>query len=203
LEGQPLQGRFLIKKRTLYQTSMDSHRILEHFRGRLDRLIGSTRQIVDIESPSGDVERSKAVMQWVEDEARKTGLDLLIEKIPAHEYGEHLIIRAFPGASRPVLLLGHTDTVHPVGTRLSNPTRVEDDKFYGCGIFDMKSGIVMMLEALRFFAANQIKPSSPITILLSCDEEVGSFTGRPLVEREAAGLISDTVPQEVYAAAAK
>jgi glutamate carboxypeptidase len=46
------------------------------------------------------------------------------------------------------LLLGHTDTVHPIGTKLQNPTRIEADKFYGCGIFDMKANIILMLEVL-------------------------------------------------------
>ncbi len=159
--------------------------ILEYFQSRQDAIIEAIREIVEIESPSCDIERSKAVVLWVENEARKIGLDLEIEKIPAEEYGEHLIIRGFPGESKPVFLLGHTDTVHPVGTNLANPTRIEGDKFYGCGIFDMKANVVLMLEALRYFAESGSTPMRPITILLSCDEEVGSYTGRELVEREA------------------
>jgi glutamate carboxypeptidase len=62
---------------------------------------------------------------------------------------------------------------------------MEDDKFYGCGIFDMKANCFLMLEVLRTFDELNLKPAKPITILLSCDEEIGSFTGRPLVEREA------------------
>ncbi len=142
-------------------------------------------EIVELESPSYDVERSKTVTLWVEKEARKIGLDLEIEKVPADDYGEHLIIRAFQGGGKPVLLLGHTDTVHPVGTRAANPTRIEGDKFYGCGIFDMKASVVLMLESLRYLAESGSEPGSPVTIFLSCDEEVGSFTGRPLLEAEA------------------
>ncbi len=165
---------------------MHSTEVHRHFQQRQDAIVESIHEIVELESPSYDVERSRAVVLWVENEARKIGLDLEIEKIFADGYGEHLIIRAFPGDARPVLLLGHTDTVHPVGTKLANPTRVEGDKFYGCGIFDMKANIVLMLEALRYFAESGVTPSRPITIFLSCDEEVGSFTGRPLLEREAA-----------------
>ncbi|MET0752165.1 MAG: M20/M25/M40 family metallo-hydrolase [Pyrinomonadaceae bacterium] len=62
---------------------------------------------------------------------------------------------------------------------------MEDGRFYGCGIFDMKSGCVLMLEALRAFKEFNLTPTRPITILLSCDEEIGSFSGRPLVEKEA------------------
>lgn len=156
-----------------------------YFHERRDEIIERIREIVEIESPSYDVERSRHVVTWVENEARKIGLDLEIERVRAEEYGDHVLIRAFPGNEKGVLLLGHTDTVHPVGTKELNPTRIENGKMFGCGIFDMKSGIVLMLEALRYFAESGVRASRPVTILLSCDEEVGSFTGRELVEREA------------------
>ncbi len=164
---------------------MNAVEILEYFERRQEAIINSIREIVDIESPSHNAEQSRVVTDWVEKQARLTGVDVSIERISVED-GDHLVIRAFPGDGKHTLLLGHTDTVHPIGTNLKNPTRIEDDKFYGCGIFDMKSGVVLMLEALRFFALNEIKPMRPITILLSCDEEVGSHSGRTLVEREAA-----------------
>lgn len=158
---------------------------LEYFEGRRDSIIDQIREIVEIESPSHDAERSREVVAWIENAARATGLELAIERYPTSD-GDHLIIRAFPGDEKPVLLLGHTDTVHPVGTKAKNPTRIEGDRFYGCGTFDMKANIVLMLEALRYFHASGTRPSRPINILLSCDEEVGSYTGREHVEREAA-----------------
>lgn len=160
---------------------------LEYFEKRRPAIIDLIRDIVEIESPSYDVERSRNAVDWIESEARRTGVELAVERTPAEGFGEHLIIRAFPGEAKPYLLLGHSDTVHPVGTRQTNPTRIEDDKFYGCGVFDMKSGVVLMLEALRYFAETGTGPSRPITIFISCDEEVGSRTGRPILEREAAG----------------
>jgi len=159
--------------------------ISAYFDNRQRETIEMIREIVEIESPSYDVERSRLVADWIENEARKLEIDLEIERVSAETYGDHVLLRAFPGNEKPIFLLGHTDTVHPVGTKLSNPTRIEDGKFFGCGIFDMKSGIVLMLEALRFFSQTGTRPSRPITVLLSCDEEVGSFTGRELVEREA------------------
>ena len=158
----------------------------EYFQTRHGDIIKSIREIVDQESPSHDVEQSRAVVSIVERAASSINLDLHVEKIDAEGFGRHLLIKAFPSAEKHFFLLGHTDTVHPVGTNQQNPTRIEDDKFYGCGIFDMKANIILMLEALRFFAETKTRPARPITILLSCDEEVGSFTGRPLVEREAA-----------------
>lgn len=164
---------------------MKPSEIRDYFDNRRDKTIEMIRQIVEIESPSYDVARSKLVASWIEGEARKLSLDLEIERVSANKYGDHLVIRAFQKNQRNVLLLGHTDTVHPVGTNVLNPTRIEDGKFFGCGIFDMKSGIVLMLEALRFMADTGVTPAHGITILLSCDEEVGSFTGRQLVELEA------------------
>jgi glutamate carboxypeptidase len=164
---------------------MQPTEILSRFRGRQELILEQIRQIVELESPSHDVERNRAVSRWVEAEARKTGIDLEIEKIAADGYGDHLIIRAFPSDRKAVMLLGHTDTVHPVGTSAVNNIRIEDGRFYGPGIFDMKANVVLMLEALRYFAETESRPARPVTILLSCDEEVGSFTGREHVEREA------------------
>ncbi|HMS09785.1 MAG TPA: M20/M25/M40 family metallo-hydrolase, partial [Pyrinomonadaceae bacterium] len=165
---------------------MTPRETLEYFEGRRDAIIGQIREIVEIESPSHDAERSREVVAWIENAARATGLELIIERHPTTSDGDHLIIRAFPGDEKPVLLLGHTDTVHPVGTKAKNPTRIEGDRLYGCGTFDMKANIVLMLEALRYFQVTGTRPRRPINILLSCDEEVGSYSGREYVEREAA-----------------
>lgn len=165
---------------------MGPREILSYFERRRDAMIASIGEIVEIESPSYNFRQSELVVARIAEMARDVPLALKIERIASQNCGEHLIIRALPSDNKCVLLLGHTDTVHPIGTKEKNPTRVEGYKFYGCGIFDMKANIVLMLEALRFFSETGTTPSKPITILLSCDEEVGSRTGKPLVEREAA-----------------
>jgi len=159
---------------------------LAHFEGRIPAIVETIREIVEIESPSHDVERSRAVADWAEAQFRSTGVEIGVARIYAEGDGEHLIIQAFPGEARPVMLVGHTDTVHPVGTKEKNPTRIDGDRFYGCGIFDMKANIVLMVEAFRFLKDNNLTPAHPITIFLSCDEEVGSHSGRAILEREAA-----------------
>lgn len=164
---------------------MDPLKTLEYFESRRDEIIGLIRKVVDIESPSHDAARNREVVDWVERQARATGVEVMIERTSVDD-GDHIVIRAFESDEKCSMLLGHTDTVHPVGTQQQNPTRIDGDRFFGCGIFDMKSGIVMMLEALRYFAVTQTRPSRPMTIVLSCDEEIGSFTGRELAEREAA-----------------
>ncbi|HEY2867365.1 MAG TPA: M20 family metallopeptidase [Pyrinomonadaceae bacterium] len=149
-------------------------------------MVEDIRSIVNIESPSYNVEQSRKVVDQIVKLAGGVSTEVEIERISADGCGEHLVIRAFPSGDKVTLLLGHTDTVHPIGTAAKNPTRIEGDRLYGCGVFDMKANIVLMLEALRFFADTGTTPSRPITIFLSCDEEVGSHSGRALIEREAA-----------------
>jgi glutamate carboxypeptidase len=110
-----------------------------------------------------------------------------VERIAAKDYGEHLLIRAFSEVSneKPILLLGHTDTVHPRGSLGSRPLKIENDRVFAPGIFDMKSGIGLAIEILSAFEALALKPRRPLIILLSCDEEIGSLTGRALVEQAA------------------
>lgn len=156
------------------------------FEERLDRTIRRIQQLVEIESPSRDEAGSRMAVVWIEDELRRISDDFRIERISVEGFGEHLVVRAYEGKEKPVLLLGHTDTVHPRGTKERNPTRIEDGRLYGCGTFDMKANIVVILEVLRAFREFELTPPRPITILLSCDEEIGSHSGRPIVEREAA-----------------
>ncbi|MEQ1645608.1 MAG: M20/M25/M40 family metallo-hydrolase, partial [Pyrinomonadaceae bacterium] len=122
---------------------MTPHETLEYFRGRQLAIIDLIREIVDIESPSHDAVRSRAVVDWVERHMRSTGVDVEIKRTSVDD-GDHIAIRAFAGEGKHAMLLGHTDTVHPVGTNEQNPTRIDGDKFYGCGIFDMKANIVLM-----------------------------------------------------------
>lgn len=164
---------------------MDPIETNSYFGSRTPDAIALMRELVELESPSFDVARSLALVERLEDAFRGASSDIQIERTYAKGFGHHLTIRAFPGESKPVLLLGHTDTVHPAGAKERNPTRIDGDKFFGCGIFDMKANIVVMIEALRYFSVNEARPASPITILLSCDEEIGSTSGRVLVEQEA------------------
>jgi glutamate carboxypeptidase len=160
--------------------------LLDYFQNRQSEIIRLIHEAVEIESPSYDVAGSKNIVGWFEDQAAAIPCVSKIERIFAENYGEHLLIRAFEEIPHsPVLLLGHTDTVHPRNTKLQNPTRIDGDKFYGCGIFDMKANAVLMLEILRAFSEFAFQPQLPVNILLSCDEEIGSHSGREIVEREA------------------
>jgi glutamate carboxypeptidase len=86
---------------------------------------------------------------------------------------------------QPVLLLGHLDTVWPVGTLARMPWRVQEGWAFGPGVLDMKAGAVMALEAIKL--AGEIDPDRPVVLLLSGDEETGSRYSRELIEETATG----------------
>ena len=95
-------------------------------------------------------------------------------------FGDHLQVDfAATGGGKPVLLLGHLDTVYPMGTLAAMPCRLADGRLWGPGSFDMKSGIAFMLHAIEALRAwHEDKLPRPVTILLVSDEEVGSDTSR-------------------------
>ena len=112
---------------------------------------------------------------------------LRVERLPASNYGEHLRITAFEDASEatPIVVLGHTDTVHPRGSLAQRPWRVEDGRAYGPGVFDMKGSCALVLEVIRALGELRLQPKHPVILLLTCDEETGSHNGRALVEAAA------------------
>ena len=157
--------------------------------GRQEHAVQFIRRLIAIESPSGDVDGSRAVNQLLEDALRAIPSVSQSERMPSAGCGEHLLVHAFTGAKtneQTILLLGHTDTVHPHGTLgTPNGMRLDGDRLYGPGSFDMKASCVMAVEALHALTALSLQPRRPVTLLLTCDEEIGSPTGRALVEREA------------------
>ena len=158
------------------------------FAQRQDKNLKLIRRLVECESPSGDAEGSSAVVQLLAELSGNIAAIDSFERLPSPGYGEHLRIRAFGGQNGKgtTLLLGHTDTVHPVGAvNCSNPIRTDGDLFFGPGIFDMKAACVLAVEVLRCLEALSLTPARPVTLLLTCDEETGSLTGRPLVEQES------------------
>jgi glutamate carboxypeptidase len=108
---------------------------------------------------------------------------------------------------RPVLLLGHLDTVWPVGTLARMPWRVEDGWAYGPGVLDMKAGVVMALTAMKL--VRELDADCPAVLLLSGDEETGSHHSRELIEEIAKGCRAVFVlepaqgPQGAYKTARK
>ncbi|HEV7765730.1 MAG TPA: M20 family metallopeptidase [Thermoanaerobaculia bacterium] len=159
---------------------------LRHFSARQEDLLAGVRALVEQESPTRDAAATTAVIAKL-----KTRLDTIgaATKLHETEQGTHLSSRLRFGPSLhggAILLLGHVDTVWPHGTLRRNPFRVEDGRAFGPGIFDMKSGVEVMVAALEAIRALELKPWREIRVFLSCDEESGSTTSRDLITAEAA-----------------
>ncbi|HEV7904122.1 MAG TPA: M20 family metallopeptidase [Pyrinomonadaceae bacterium] len=160
----------------------------EYFARRDSEMLSFMRALVEAESPSGDVEGNAAVVSLLSEAARQIDPETEITFEADSDYGKHLLIRATGSHDRnapTTLILGHTDTVHPRGSTQVRPWREEDGRIFAPGIFDMKANCALAVEALRACAALKLQPTHPVSILLTCDEEVGSASGRALVEAEA------------------
>ncbi|HEV7843793.1 MAG TPA: M20/M25/M40 family metallo-hydrolase, partial [Pyrinomonadaceae bacterium] len=160
----------------------------DYLREREGEMLALTRALVEAESPSGDEEGSRAVVGLLAEAARAIDVVSSVELIESPGYGVHLRLFAFKdapeAASGSIFLLGHTDTVHPRGSLQERPVRIEEGRAYGPGIFDMKANCALALEALRACSTLKLMPRRPVVLLLACDEETGSMTGRALVEAE-------------------
>src|SRR5580765_1531972 len=140
------------------------------------------RKMVEIESPSDDKAAVDRMGAFLAEAFERLGGQVTF--YPQQAAGNHLKAEFAGGVGKPVLLLGHFDTVWPMGTLAKMPFQIKDGRAFGPGVYDMKAGITMMIFALRALkeagAAHR-----PVTILLDTDEEVGSVTGRPVVEATA------------------
>jgi glutamate carboxypeptidase len=143
-------------------------------------------QWLETESPTRHVPGVSAMMDLVEADiaaGNQNGL-IAIERIPGRDgLGPSLILRAGPANGlKPLLVMSHLDTVHPLGTKENDlRIRIEDDRLYGPGVYDMKGGAWLALQGFKDAAASG-KAKRPLVYLFTPDEEIGSPTSRGLIE---------------------
>ncbi len=102
-------------------------------------------------------------------------------------HGRHLVLRVRPEAQRRFLLTGHMDTVFPVDHPFQQCSWLDDDTVNGPGTADMKGGIAVILEALRLFETTPQAAQCGYDVMINSDEETGSLSSAPLIERMATG----------------
>lgn len=161
--------------------------MLSWLRERAPEMVATLREFATLESPSSDPPAQRAAYEFLAEELRARSF--LVRRISGRTVGDHLYARprrrdrALPCQ----LLLGHLDTVWPVGTLEEMPVVGEDDVLRGPGTFDMKGGLVQMLYALRVLEEHEIElPATPV-VFVNADEELGSPESSRWVRRLAAG----------------
>jgi glutamate carboxypeptidase len=161
----------------------DAKALRQAVEAQADWMARTLRALVEAESPSDDQAAVDAVARLAAGFAAACGGRVKLHK--QKFFGNVLEVRFGPARSRrkPILLLGHLDTVWPLGTLKTMPWREAGGRFYGPGVLDMKAGVAMALAASSALA--QLGISRPVTLLLNPDEEVGSPASRPITERLA------------------
>lgn len=158
------------------------------------------RALIETETPTGDEQANLSIAGMLEEELVRAGGR--VERFLAPGLGAHLVGR-FAGRSNageaPLLVLGHMDTVHGVGTLKRLPFSVREGRVWGPGSYDMKGGLATSLLALRLLAERGKGPGSDLTFVITCDEERGSPDSRALIEAEtqssrAALIVEPSVP---------
>jgi glutamate carboxypeptidase len=169
---------------------------LRYFSDQQDRMVNSIRELVEVESPSDNKQAVDRIAALLAQKFEVLGGRCQLHR--SNEFGDSLQIdfdarpRSESSNRRPVLLLGHYDTVYPLGTLSNMPCKIDSGRMRGPGVLDMKSGIALMLHAIEALQAWHGNLPRPVTVFLVSDEEVGSYSSRKITEalaRQSAGVL--------------
>ena len=161
-----------------------------------EAMIPGLRIWVECESPTFDAPSVNRMMAIAARDLALLGAR--VETIPGRMGLGDCVRASFPhprAAEPGILVMGHLDTVHPIGTLEPLPFRREGNRLYGPGVYDMKGGNYIAVEAIRQLLKAGIATSRPVTVLLTSDEEIGSPSTRDLIEAEAARHAVALVPE--------
>lgn len=165
--------------------SDEPRRILAYLQERRPQMVELLQRLALVESPSDNPAAVTPVFALLESELKQA--DMALRRYRGRVSAGSLYAR--PGGRRrkwPLqMLVGHCDTVWPVGTVQQMPVRVEGDRVRGPGVFDMKGGLVQMVHALRTVKELELRlPADPVVVINS-DEEIGSPDSTSLIRRIA------------------
>ncbi|RFC64159.1 M20/M25/M40 family metallo-hydrolase [Fulvimarina endophytica] len=164
-----------------------------------DVMLARLRPWIELESPTYDKPAVDAMTAMAAADMEKMGFS--VEVIPGPEGLGDCARASFPHpkAGEPgILIIGHLDTVHPIGTLEKLPFRREGDKCWGPGICDMKGGNYAAISAVKALAEMGHETKLPVHVLLTSDEEIGTPGTRALIEAEAARHKYVLVPEPAW-----
>jgi len=169
------------------ETMLDQEidQILGYLEGRRRAMVELLERLALAESPSDDRAAVATVLAMLASELEECGMT--VRRYRGKVSGGLLFARPRAQARHaPVqMLVGHCDTVWPLGTVRAMPVRLEGETLFGPGVFDMKGGLVQMVSALRCLRDLGFKPPARCVVVINSDEEIGSPDSTPLIRRLA------------------
>jgi glutamate carboxypeptidase len=169
--------------------SKEGAALLSHFEERKEEILEFIRWLVEQESMSREAEATRLIAENLGSRLAEMGAEVDLLSDP--RYGATLRARfasnhqSQASADKQLLVVGHLDTVWPIGTLALRPFRVEGGRAFGPGIFDMKAGVAIATFAMRAIKELGRTARRDVTVLMTCDEETGSHFSRELIEEEA------------------
>jgi glutamate carboxypeptidase len=168
---------------------------LRYFERRLDQIVGTIRELVEIESPSHDKHALDRIAALLAQKLQKLGGRIDFHR--SDRFGDSLqadfpATHSNSGNRKPALLLGHFDTVYPIGALAEMPCAIKKNRLSGPGVLDMKSGVALMLHAIEALQVWNGGLPRPVTVFLVSDEEIGSRSSRKITEslaKKSAGVL--------------
>ncbi|MBK8046341.1 MAG: M20/M25/M40 family metallo-hydrolase [Anaerolineales bacterium] len=149
----------------------------------LDRYLADLRTLVAIDSGTHHKPGVDAVQDWLQLRLDQLGFD--VERLHQPVLGDNLLATRHGEGKRRILLLGHADTVFPVGTAAARPFRMEEGKVLGPGSCDMKAGLLSGIYAVEALDAAGYRDYATLLFLVVCDEEIHERCSLPLIRATA------------------
>lgn len=181
----------------------DPRAVQRWMRARQEPMAELLGRLAEAESPTNAPESHEAARAILEHELRAMGY--VVRRVPGHGTGDHLYARPEGrdrGAARQ-LLIGHLDTVWPLGTSQHMAVRRDGDQLFGPGVFDMKGGLVQMIFALRALHDLGIPPAATPVVFVNSDEEIGSPDSTRWIGRLARGAARAFVLEPAFGTTGK
>ena len=161
--------------------------LLHHFVQRHAAILELIRELVEKESTSRAAAEITQLANYIAEKLQDLTSQIRLDSQSG--YGTNLLAHfnfGHPMGTPQILIIGHLDTVWPLGTLSRLPFHItEQGTAHGPGVFDMKAGIAIAMHALEAITVLGLKSKHPVSLLLTCDEEIGSKTSRSLIEEEA------------------
>jgi glutamate carboxypeptidase len=152
----------------------DNHAVLNYLLEQQASMTGLLKDLVLMETPSTDRDSQLQIRQRLKAEFEE--IDYRVNLVPGRNSGGHVYVSTKNRRKQQPaqLMIGHCDTVWPIGTLKTMPLELEADKLRGPGVYDMKAGLVEMIYALRAIESLGLTPSVAPLCFINSDEEIGS-----------------------------